>query len=351
MEFSISAIIDSIKESLSEYDYERTKSHLGFIESSFKSQKAELALKLNNSLKDCSILTKELEHYKKDHGELLLANSESSNVLNRSKTIIAEAEHEVQRLNNEVGMLKKQNMHLSEENGCLEGKTTKLGEELRGCKVQCEGLKEKVVKLEEREKEKNSRFEMEKARLERRLCSVMTAANERFRSFEKRVSALERVVADDDSDSGSQLIDTVLQDQEQEQESREVPHTEEKIAASMPSCPSPKAIRLTDIPGQSESYESDTRPAGHVDTETVAETLDAEENLASAMPCIHKSQSASPTVVDLTCSDDDDGELPSPKGTKRKLSSAVVSTKEEDGGSSIKYRLKQCEQKIEVIHS
>ncbi|XP_010676341.1 uncharacterized protein LOC104892191 isoform X2 [Beta vulgaris subsp. vulgaris] len=319
-----------------------------FIMSRLKSEKDEITLKFDKAIMENNILTKQLDQLNKDHGELLLNNKEAQFQLTESvnecedlrkklglanqefERVKDEYEEKIRDFTSEIKILKKQNVHLSEENESLE-------EKLRDCKLQIEGFKRKIMRLEEeieeigkREKKvleklkkaeddrvENSRLSMKNSKLERDLGGVVAAASDRFRRFEKRVSELERVVANLNADySGSQLVENTHLMQEQESCGPEAKHQglvgapsvhettamEEKTASSMPS---PKALNATPLKGRLESFESDARPA--------------DEKSASSMPSAHKSPSEVPCFVDLCSSDDDDGEQPSRKGLKRKL--------------------------------
>ncbi|XP_021757621.1 uncharacterized protein LOC110722656 isoform X2 [Chenopodium quinoa] len=383
--------ISTLRLPLSPYDYERTKQALSYVESRLKSEKNELTQKFKKVLMENNILTKQLEHYKKDHGELLLANSESQHQLSESlaecarlRVKLDSAVQVVQRLKNEdvgkiselsseVKMLKKQNKELSDENGGLEERKTKIEKEFRVCRLESEGLNgrirfleeemkglEKKVKEAEKEREEKLKLSMKNTKLERDLGSVMAAATERFRAFEKRVSDLERAVvmlndagSGSDSGSGSQLVDRTEVVQEQESfgleakcegfvgalSSHETTPIEEKTASSKPS---PKEISATRVQGQPNSFESNTNPERPIGIWSVSD-----EKSASSTPC------ASTHVVDL-CSSDDDGELPSPKGLKRKLSTSEaplgISTHMESISPSKKTMaaLKPCEQQVGV---
>ncbi|XP_021754314.1 nucleoprotein TPR-like [Chenopodium quinoa] len=399
MDSPIFEAISTLKLPLSSYDYDRTKRALSFVESRLKSEKDKLTQKFKNALMENNILTKQLEQFKKDHGELLLANSESQHQLSESLTEcarirmrLAAEEQEVQRLknedvgkirgfSNEVKMLKKQNKELSDENGCLEERKMKIEEEFRICRLESEKLKgrirflekemkgmEKKVKEAEKEREEKLKLSVKNTKLERDLGSVMAAATERFRAFEKRVSDLERAVvilndagsgSGSDSGSGSQLVDTTEVVQAQESfgleakceglagglSGHETTPIEEKTASSMPS---PKEISATRVEGQPNSFESNTKPGGPVEIWSVSD-----EKSASSRPCAHQSPSTSTHVVDL-CSSDDDGELPSPKGLKRKLSTSEdplgIRTHMESISPSKKTMaaLKPCEQQVGV---
>lgn len=363
--------------SISEY----SRRYSSLPESRFQRENAEFAHKLDNALKENMILTKQLEHYKRDHGELLLTTSEyqhrladSTNECAHLRHMIAAAEQEkvevagkIRDLSCEVKLLKKQNEHLSDENAGLEARKTKMEEESEGLKREIMRLEKEKEEMGRREKElleklkvgekdrtENSKLRLTNARLERELSSVMTAATDRYRTFEKRLSELERAVAilyDNAYDSGTQLV-PVMQEQESfgvkakcerlvgAQSGHETAPIEEKTASSMPS---PKATSATCVLGQPESFESESDPrhGGPVGSRSAFETYAAEEKSACSMPCVHKFPSASPSVVDL-CSSDDDDELCLQNGRKRKLPlSEVSNNREEDGGGSSKYRLKE----------
>ncbi|XP_021754316.1 uncharacterized protein LOC110719645 isoform X2 [Chenopodium quinoa] len=341
--------------------------------SRLKRENAEMAMKLNNSLKENRNLTKELEQLKKDHGELLLINNDNQQKLPESRIEcedlterLSAANEEIQRLklefggkirvlSNEVKVLKKQKGDLNEKIGDLGEYTARIEGQLVDCRLQCQKLKEKITKFEEKNPEK-SRITVKNDKLERKLSSVMTATNERFRSFEKRILELERVAAIS-SGSGPQLVDTrhttqVMQEgQEQEnygleeereglvgaQSGHETTINKEKMASSMPSL---KTTSAAHIKAHTESFGSDTRPTKPVGTRSVSETPTSEENSASSTPCVHKSPSVSPSVAEISSSDDD-RVLSLRKGHKRKPSSSSDVSNKEDGAGSKKNSSKE----------
>uniref|UniRef100_A0A803LWF3 Uncharacterized protein n=1 Tax=Chenopodium quinoa TaxID=63459 RepID=A0A803LWF3_CHEQI len=335
--------------------------------SRLKRENAELAMKLNNSLKENKKLTKELEQLKKDHGELLLINNDNQQKLPESRIEcedlterLSAANGEIQRLklefgekiralSNEVKVLKKQKGDLNEKIGDLGKYTTRVEGQLVDCRLQCEKLKGKITKFEEKTPEK-SRISVKDDKLERKLSSVMTATNERFRSFEKRILELERI----SSGSGPQLVDTrnttqVMQEQENygleeereglvgAQSGYETTVNKEKMASSMPSL---KTTSAAHIKVRTRSFGSDTRPSKPVGIRSVSEIPTSEENSASSTPCVHKSPSVSPSVAEISSSDDD-RVLPLPKGHKRKLSSSSDVSNKEDGAGSKKKSSKE----------
>ncbi|KNA09992.1 hypothetical protein SOVF_148460 [Spinacia oleracea] len=348
MESPIIGAISFLKSCLSPSKYEEAKQALIYVESSLKRDEAEITRKLDNAIKESHILSKQLKHYKDDHAESLLASRYSEHELDKSRNECAQlqagllaARQEVQRLKDEevkfgnlsteAKMLKKQNMYLREENVGLEAAVAKSEEKLRDCRLVCEGLKGKIKELEEEMAEKvkqaeidgaeNLKLKMKNSKLKADLEGVIEAATARFRSFETRLLDLEHNVAilnhDDagsDSDSQvSQLADATQDVQEhgsfgleakcEGQSGHETATVEEKKATTLPS---QKATSATSVQGH---------PSGPAGTRSVSETRVAEKKSAPTQ-CVPK-----PSVVDL-CSSDDDDELPSPKGLKRKLPSS-----------------------------
>ncbi|KNA24203.1 hypothetical protein SOVF_017910 [Spinacia oleracea] len=123
MDSPIQEAISQLISLLSLADYARTKRYLSIIES--RIEEVELVKgKLDNSLKDIQILTKQLEHYKNDHGDLLLTNAELRTERADLRVRLAAADQKVQRVN----LLEKQNKELSDENASLEAAKLKIKE-------------------------------------------------------------------------------------------------------------------------------------------------------------------------------------------------------------------------------
>ncbi|KNA05508.1 hypothetical protein SOVF_189690 [Spinacia oleracea] len=190
--------ISSLKFSLSPSDYKRTKQSLSIIESRIESEKAELEQKFANSLKDNQILTKQLEQYKGEHSDLLIANLEFHDQLDESRfecthlrVRLAAADQEVQRVN----FLEKQIAKLSDENASLEAAKLKIEEELRDCRLQRE---KDIAEI--------SKIRGEKTKLQCDLDGVLQAATRKFKLLMDQLSVLEQTVEKmnkNGSDSGS----------------------------------------------------------------------------------------------------------------------------------------------------
>ncbi|XP_021846614.1 uncharacterized protein [Spinacia oleracea] len=335
--------------SLSPADYESTVRALGYVETRLRTEKEEISHKYNNAVKEINILSKQLSQYRTDHGDFLISvtgyeqqlselNSECAHL----RVKLAAADKEAQRskdnqveakLSMEVKMLKKQNMHLSEENAILEAAKAKFEGELSACKLkvlQSEVLKGKIKMLEEEKKEmekvvneaqkdiaENSKIRMENNRLKGELQDVRNAAAARFCAYDRRLSALEENVTELMEDyigslSGSQVVDEAEVVQEQESLKLEA-KTEELVGTqsgyetipikekTTSSEPSPVATSATTrVQAEHENYESLIRPR------------------SAARPI------AEAHFVDLCDSDDDYDEPPLSKGIKRKLPSSDV---------------------------
>lgn len=292
-----------------------------------------MAHKLQNSVMDNTILTKQLENWKKEHGELLLikveierklaeSQIECQNLRKSSESLMRERDEQASKFTMEIEILKKQLRHYKEENQELAASKLAAHEELSQLvgeidraeeekkreisrrEKEAEEKVEKVMEdLERREKQRKDEVGvlMEKNnKLQREFDGVVDAGIKRFRDLEQLVFKLEQDMAIWKASLGSgaqQFSKTGANEQ------------------------------------RSFGFAAETK--GHTGSQSI------EEETLSPVPSFDKSESKQTPisqVIDIDLDDDDDDynidDFPSPKKLKWELSSSESPNERQNGGKN-----------------